>query len=65
MTPLESVLVAEAMGYDPSLFATFTVHEALGLKVCFLAFICAMGELNSNNFGAGTVNKPQSLEVQF
>ncbi|EUB56162.1 Acyl-CoA dehydrogenase family member 9 [Echinococcus granulosus] len=32
MTPLESVLVAEAMGYDPSLFATVTVHEALGLK---------------------------------
>ncbi|KAL5103559.1 Complex I assembly factor ACAD9 mitochondrial [Taenia crassiceps] len=32
MTPLESVLVAEAMGYVPSLFATFTVHEALGLK---------------------------------
>ncbi|KAM3172021.1 hypothetical protein ACTXT7_015406 [Hymenolepis weldensis] len=32
MSPLESILIGEAMGYDPSLFATITVHEALAMK---------------------------------
>nr|CUU99619.1 hypothetical transcript [Hymenolepis microstoma] len=32
MSHLESILIGEAMGYDPSLFATITVHEALAMK---------------------------------
>ncbi len=35
MNALESTRVAEAMSYDPSLFATVTAHEALGMKVRF------------------------------
>ncbi len=35
MNALESTRVAEAMSYDPSLFATITAHEALGMKVRF------------------------------
>uniref|UniRef100_A0A5K3ES15 Acyl-CoA_dh_1 domain-containing protein n=1 Tax=Mesocestoides corti TaxID=53468 RepID=A0A5K3ES15_MESCO len=32
MTALESTVVAEALAYDASLFATLTCHEALGVK---------------------------------
>ncbi|VDM31205.1 unnamed protein product [Hydatigera taeniaeformis] len=53
MTPLESVLVAEAMGYDPSLFATFAVHEALGLKGLQLVGTAAQKEKYLPNLASG------------
>ena len=45
MTSMESVIVAEAMGYNPALFATITVHEALGVKVRFVLHCTPLTEM--------------------